>query len=158
MTIWYRTMQTFNSLGCLVLEISAFQHEACHGFRAGASVHKLFVGGVHIDMHIMWHQMGKIFMPAEYNPLWSVVPLLTWFNFDPSMQNLSRIIQSHFRQLREFPYPSYSPRTREGPVAQQISRSGQPAESGAKISVPRHGTGHEWRIFSGRSPPGWVHA
>ena len=86
------------------------------------------------DMHIMWHQMGKIFMPTEYNPLWSVVPLLTWFNFDPSMQNLSRIIQSHFRQLRDFPYPSYSPRTREGSVARQVSRSGQSAESGAKIS------------------------
>ena len=40
-------MQNFNSLGCLVLEISAFQYEACHGFRAGASVHKLFVGGVY---------------------------------------------------------------------------------------------------------------
>ena len=39
-------MQNFNSLGCLVLEISAFQYEARHGFRAGASVHKLFVGGV----------------------------------------------------------------------------------------------------------------
>ena len=39
-------MQNFNSLGCLVLEISAFQYEACHGFRAGASVHKIFVGGV----------------------------------------------------------------------------------------------------------------
>ena len=45
-------MQNFNSLGCLVLEISAFQYEACHGFRAGASVHKLFVGGVHpIENH-----------------------------------------------------------------------------------------------------------
>ena len=40
-------MQNFNSLGCLVLEVSTFQYEACHGFRAGASVHKLFVGGVH---------------------------------------------------------------------------------------------------------------
>ena len=40
-------MQNFNSLGCLVLEISAFQYEACHRFRAGASVHKLFVGGVY---------------------------------------------------------------------------------------------------------------
>ena len=40
-------MQNCNSLGCLALEISAFQNEACHGFRAGASVHKLFVGGVH---------------------------------------------------------------------------------------------------------------
>ena len=40
-------MQNFNSLGCLVLEISAFQYEACHGFCAGASVHKLFVGGVY---------------------------------------------------------------------------------------------------------------
>ena len=39
-------MQNFNSLGCLVLEISTFKYEACHGFRAGASVHKLFVGGV----------------------------------------------------------------------------------------------------------------
>ena len=41
-------MQNFNSLGSLVLEISAFQYEACHGFRAGASVHKLFVGGVYV--------------------------------------------------------------------------------------------------------------
>ena len=41
-------MQNFNSLGCLVLEIAAFQYEACHGFRAGASVHKLFVGGVYV--------------------------------------------------------------------------------------------------------------
>ena len=40
-------MQNFNSLGSLVLEISTFQHEACHRFRAGASVHKLFVGGVY---------------------------------------------------------------------------------------------------------------
>ena len=40
-------MQNFNSLGCLVLEISTFKYEACHGFRAGASVHKLFVGGVY---------------------------------------------------------------------------------------------------------------
>ena len=40
-------MQNFNSLGCLVLEISAFQYEACNGLRAGASVHKLFVGGVY---------------------------------------------------------------------------------------------------------------
>ena len=39
-------MQNFNSLGCLVLEISAVQCEACHGFGAEASVHKLFVGGV----------------------------------------------------------------------------------------------------------------
>ena len=39
-------MQNFNSLRCLVFEISAFQYEARHGFRAGASVHKLFVGGV----------------------------------------------------------------------------------------------------------------
>ena len=43
-------MQNFNSLGSLVLEISAFQYEACHGFRAGASVHKLFVGGVYVNM------------------------------------------------------------------------------------------------------------
>ena len=40
-------MQNFISLGYLVLEISAFQYEGCHGFRAGASVHKLFVGGVY---------------------------------------------------------------------------------------------------------------
>ena len=30
----------------MVIEISAFQYEACDGFRAGDSVHKLFVGGV----------------------------------------------------------------------------------------------------------------
>ena len=45
-------MQNFNSLGCLVLEISAFQYEACHGFRAGASIHKLFVGGVYIYIYV----------------------------------------------------------------------------------------------------------
>ena len=39
-------MQNFKSLRCLVLEISAFQYEVCHRFRAGAGVHKLFVGGV----------------------------------------------------------------------------------------------------------------
>ena len=50
--IWYKIMKNFNSLGCLVLEISAFQYEACHGFRAGASVHKLFVGGVKKWMHV----------------------------------------------------------------------------------------------------------
>ena len=43
-------MQNFNSLGCLVLEISAFQYDAYHGFRVGASVHKLFVGGVHMPL------------------------------------------------------------------------------------------------------------
>ena len=45
-TIWYKILQNFNSLGSVVLEIPAFQYEACHGFRAGAGVHKLFVGGV----------------------------------------------------------------------------------------------------------------
>ena len=44
--MWYKIMRNFNSLGCLVLEISTYQYEACHGFRFGASVHKLFVGGV----------------------------------------------------------------------------------------------------------------
>ena len=42
-------MQNFNGLGCLVLELSGFQGKACDGFRAGASVHKLFVGGVYED-------------------------------------------------------------------------------------------------------------
>ena len=37
-------MQNFNSLGYSVLEISVFQYEACHGFRAGGSVHKIFCG------------------------------------------------------------------------------------------------------------------
>ena len=45
-TMWYKITQNFNSLRCSVLEISAVQFGACHGFRAGASVHKLFVGGV----------------------------------------------------------------------------------------------------------------
>ena len=44
--MWYKIIQHFNSLRCLLLEISAFQYEACHGFRAGASDHNLFVGGV----------------------------------------------------------------------------------------------------------------
>ena len=43
----YNMLQNFNSLRCLVLGISAFQYEACHGCCAGASVHKLFVGGVY---------------------------------------------------------------------------------------------------------------
>ena len=46
-------MQNFISLGCLVLETSAFQYKACHGFRAGASVHKLFVGGVYSGVKYM---------------------------------------------------------------------------------------------------------
>ena len=45
-TMWYKITQNFNSLRYSVLEISAVQFGACHGFRAGASVHKLFVGGV----------------------------------------------------------------------------------------------------------------
>ena len=45
-TMWYKITQNFNSLRCSVLKISAFQFGACHGFRAGASVHILFVGGV----------------------------------------------------------------------------------------------------------------
>ena len=28
-------------------DISAFQYEACHGFRVGASVHNFFMGGVY---------------------------------------------------------------------------------------------------------------
>ena len=51
-----KIMQNCNSLGSLVLEISAFQYEACHGFRAGASVHKLFVGGVY-----GWKDITKYF-------------------------------------------------------------------------------------------------
>ena len=47
----FKIMQNFNSLGCLVLEISAFQYDAYHGFRVGASVHKLFVGGVCSVIH-----------------------------------------------------------------------------------------------------------
>ena len=45
--MWYKIVQNFKSLWCLVLEISTFHYEARHGFRAGASVHKLFVGGVY---------------------------------------------------------------------------------------------------------------
>ena len=41
-------MHNSNSPWCLVLEISVFQYEARHGFRVGASVHKLFVGGVNM--------------------------------------------------------------------------------------------------------------
>ena len=41
-------MQNFNRLGFVVLEIPAFQYEAYHRFRAGAGVHKLFVGGVFV--------------------------------------------------------------------------------------------------------------
>ena len=58
----YKIMQNFNSLECLVLEISAFQYEACHGFRAGASVHKLVVGGVWRtprNIHTVANRLGK---------------------------------------------------------------------------------------------------
>ena len=54
-------MQNFNSLGCLVLEISAFQYEACNGLRAGASVHKLFVGGVLALAHRGPNMMVAVF-------------------------------------------------------------------------------------------------
>ena len=33
--------------------MSAFQYEACHGFHAGASVHKLFVGGVYASLGLI---------------------------------------------------------------------------------------------------------
>ena len=45
--MWYKIIENFNSLRCLVLEISAFQYEACHGFRACDSVHKLFLWAVY---------------------------------------------------------------------------------------------------------------
>ena len=59
--MWYKIIQNFNILRCLVLEISAFQYEACHGFRAGATVHKLFVGGV---WHIIFYKFCLMNMPA----------------------------------------------------------------------------------------------
>ena len=40
----YKTVQNFNSLRCLVLEISSFAHDDNCGVRAGAGVDKLFVG------------------------------------------------------------------------------------------------------------------
>ena len=68
-------MQNFNSLGCLVLEISAFQYEACHGFRAGAGVHKLFVGG---DIDSVLYHVRTMFIGypdykvhgANMGPIW----------------------------------------------------------------------------------------
>ena len=67
--MWYNIMQNFNSLGCLVLEISAYQCEACHGFRAGASVHKLYVGGVLMKIYNqLWSSMIIGFVPFGNNP------------------------------------------------------------------------------------------
>ena len=47
-TMWYEIVQNFNSLRCLVLEISSLKFDDHRGFHAGAGVHKLFVGGVRV--------------------------------------------------------------------------------------------------------------
>ena len=51
-TMWYKIIQNFNSLRCLVLEISPFKFGNHRGFRYGAGVHKPFMGGV-------WHYTMK---------------------------------------------------------------------------------------------------
>ena len=80
-------MQNFNSLGCLVLEISAFQYEACHGFRAGTSVHKLFVGRVYSHLGLCCiHYLENSFydlVKSQMNNLitenmFSLCPLNIW--------------------------------------------------------------------------------
>ena len=76
-------MQNFISLGCLVLDISTFQYEACQRFRAGASVHKLFVGGVHAkniisadssselsDLHTTQTQATEVTWGARFSSHW----------------------------------------------------------------------------------------
>ena len=44
--MWYKIIQNFNSLRCLVLEISSIEFDNHRGFRASAGVHKLFEGRV----------------------------------------------------------------------------------------------------------------
>ena len=44
--MWYNIIQNFSSLRCLFLEKLSFEFDDYRGFRAGAGVHKLFVGGV----------------------------------------------------------------------------------------------------------------
>ena len=64
----------------MVLEISAFQYEACHRFRASASVHKLFVGGVYIYIYTVEPLLSDISTQRVdiAEPLWVwAIPLLT---------------------------------------------------------------------------------
>ena len=67
-------IQNFNSLRCLVLEISAFQYEACHRIRTGASVHELFVGGVY---SIEANDIFLIFSWLQFN-IFIWWPLTRW--------------------------------------------------------------------------------
>ena len=50
--MWRKIVQNFNSLRCLVLEISSFEFADNRGFRADAGVNKNFVGGASVNCTI----------------------------------------------------------------------------------------------------------